>query len=80
MFFAFAGSCSPAQAEAISQLHPESSLGCHLSFTSDAIDFSANDVFRTHTGFDTSVGEERFVSKSVSVHRGTGSICVFLFK
>eukprot|EP00066_Takifugu_rubripes_P011606 XP_011600872.1 PREDICTED: nuclear pore membrane glycoprotein 210 isoform X2 [Takifugu rubripes] len=50
------GTCSPAQTEAISQLHPETSLSCHLSFTSDAIDFAANDVFKTHTGFDTSIG------------------------
>uniref|UniRef100_H3C4Q9 Nucleoporin 210 n=1 Tax=Tetraodon nigroviridis TaxID=99883 RepID=H3C4Q9_TETNG len=50
------GSCSPAQTEAIPQLHPETSLSCHLGFTSDAIDFSANDVFKTRTGFDTSIG------------------------
>lgn len=62
MFFCFAGTCSPAQTEAISQLHPETSLSCHLSFTSDAIDFAANDVFKTHTGFDTSIGEDLFFS------------------
>uniref|UniRef100_A0A3Q3XAI0 BIG2 domain-containing protein n=1 Tax=Mola mola TaxID=94237 RepID=A0A3Q3XAI0_MOLML len=50
------GSCSSAQTEAISQLHPETSVSCHLSFTSDAIDFPANDVFKTHTGFDSSIG------------------------
>lgn len=60
MFFCFAGTCSPAQAEAISQLHPETSLGCHLSFTSDAIDFAANDAFKTHASFDTSIGEDLF--------------------
>lgn len=56
--FCPAGACSPAQTQAIPQLHPETSLSCHLGFTSDAIDFSANDVFKTHTGFDTSIGED----------------------
>uniref|UniRef100_A0A8C9X127 Nucleoporin 210 n=1 Tax=Sander lucioperca TaxID=283035 RepID=A0A8C9X127_SANLU len=51
-----AGPCSSAQAEAISQLQPETSVSCHLSFTSDAIDFPANDVFKTHTSFDSSIG------------------------
>lgn len=50
------GTCSSAQTEAIPQLHPESSVSCHLSFTSDAIGFPANDVFTTHTGFDCSMG------------------------
>uniref|UniRef100_A0A8C9X3Y4 Nucleoporin 210 n=1 Tax=Sander lucioperca TaxID=283035 RepID=A0A8C9X3Y4_SANLU len=50
------GPCSSAQAEAISQLQPETSVSCHLSFTSDAIDFPANDVFKTHTSFDSSIG------------------------
>ncbi|KAG8002559.1 hypothetical protein GBF38_015020 [Nibea albiflora] len=50
------GTCSSAQTEAISQLQPETSVSCHLSFTSDAIDFPANDVFKTHTGFDSSIG------------------------
>ncbi|KAF3860656.1 hypothetical protein F7725_000911 [Dissostichus mawsoni] len=50
------GTCSPAQAEAISQLKPETSVSCHLSFSSDVIDFSANDVFKTHTSFDSSIG------------------------
>ncbi|MEQ2187685.1 hypothetical protein GOODEAATRI_007122 [Goodea atripinnis] len=35
---------------------PEKSVSCHLSFTSDTIDFSASDVFKTHTGFDSSIG------------------------
>lgn len=51
------GTCSPAQTEAISQMHPETTLGCHLSFTSDAIDFSASDVFNIHTAFDSSIGK-----------------------
>ncbi|XP_078111484.1 nuclear pore membrane glycoprotein 210 isoform X1 [Sander vitreus] len=50
------GTCSSAQAEAISQLQPETSVSCHLSFTSDAIDFPTNDVFKTHTSFDCSIG------------------------
>uniref|UniRef100_A0A8C9X773 Nucleoporin 210 n=1 Tax=Sander lucioperca TaxID=283035 RepID=A0A8C9X773_SANLU len=45
-------------AEAISQLQPETSVSCHLSFTSDAIDFPANDVFKTHTSFDSSIGKD----------------------
>ncbi|XP_070695859.1 nuclear pore membrane glycoprotein 210 isoform X2 [Pempheris klunzingeri] len=50
------GTCSSAQIEAISQLQPETSLSCHLSFTSDTVDFSANDVFKTRTNFDPSIG------------------------
>ncbi|TKS77795.1 Nuclear pore membrane glycoprotein 210 [Collichthys lucidus] len=50
------GTCSSAQTEAISQLQPETSVSCHLSFTSDVIDFPANDVFKAHTGFDSSIG------------------------
>ncbi|XP_029363031.1 nuclear pore membrane glycoprotein 210 isoform X2 [Echeneis naucrates] len=50
------GTCSTAQTEAIPQLQPETSISCHLTFTSDAIDFSASDVFKTHTSFDASVG------------------------
>ncbi|KAM4571950.1 nuclear pore membrane glycoprotein 210 isoform 2-T2 [Fundulus diaphanus] len=50
------GSCSPAQIEAITKLQPEKSVSCHLSFTSDTIDFSASDVFKTHTSFDSSIG------------------------
>lgn len=52
-----AGTCSSAQTEAIVQLQPETSVSCHLSFTSDAIDFPANDVFKTRTNFDTSIGK-----------------------
>ncbi|XP_035995172.1 nuclear pore membrane glycoprotein 210 isoform X2 [Fundulus heteroclitus] len=50
------GSCSPAQIEAITKLQPEKCVSCHLSFTSDTIDFSASDVFKTHTSFDSSIG------------------------
>lgn len=60
MLSGFAGTCSSAQTEAISQLHPETSLSCHLGFTSDAIDFAANDVFKIHTSFDTSIGKVHF--------------------
>uniref|UniRef100_A0A673CGL2 BIG2 domain-containing protein n=1 Tax=Sphaeramia orbicularis TaxID=375764 RepID=A0A673CGL2_9TELE len=55
--------CSSAQTEAITQLQPETSVSCHLSFTSDAVDFPANDVFKTHTSFDPSVGKEVKESK-----------------
>lgn len=51
------GTCSSAQIEAISQLQPETSVSCHLSFTSDTVDFSANDVFKTRIGFDSSIGK-----------------------
>uniref|UniRef100_A0A3B5M437 Nucleoporin 210 n=1 Tax=Xiphophorus couchianus TaxID=32473 RepID=A0A3B5M437_9TELE len=34
---------------AIAKLEPEKSVSCLLSFTSDTIDFSPNDVFKTHT-------------------------------
>uniref|UniRef100_A0A8D3APM0 Nucleoporin 210 n=1 Tax=Scophthalmus maximus TaxID=52904 RepID=A0A8D3APM0_SCOMX len=51
-----AGTCSSAQTEAISQLQPETLVSCHLSFTSDAFDFPANDVFKTHISFDPSIG------------------------
>ncbi|KAM9350611.1 nuclear pore membrane glycoprotein 210 [Symphorus nematophorus] len=50
------GTCSSAQTETISQLQPETSVSCHLSFTSDVIDFSANDVIKTTTSFDSSIG------------------------
>ncbi|KAF7668093.1 hypothetical protein LDENG_00033900 [Lucifuga dentata] len=50
------GTCSSAQTDAVAQLQPESSISCHLSFTSNAIDFPAYDVFKTHTGFDSNTG------------------------
>uniref|UniRef100_A0A667Z7B9 Nucleoporin 210 n=1 Tax=Myripristis murdjan TaxID=586833 RepID=A0A667Z7B9_9TELE len=49
--------CSSIQTDAISQLQPETSISCHLSFTSDAIDFPAHDVFKTHTSFDPGTGK-----------------------
>ncbi|XP_061650259.1 nuclear pore membrane glycoprotein 210 [Phyllopteryx taeniolatus] len=50
------GTCSSIQTEAIAQLQPETSVSCHLSFTSDAVDFPASSVFKTHTIFDPSIG------------------------
>lgn len=50
------GTCSSAQTEAISLLRPETSVSCPLSFTSDAVSFSANDIFKTHTSFDCGMG------------------------
>uniref|UniRef100_A0AAQ5X8U0 BIG2 domain-containing protein n=1 Tax=Amphiprion ocellaris TaxID=80972 RepID=A0AAQ5X8U0_AMPOC len=50
------GTCSSAQTKAISQLQPETSVSCHLSFTSDSVDFPANDVFKTHISFDSNTG------------------------
>ncbi|KAK3547679.1 hypothetical protein QTP86_026924 [Hemibagrus guttatus] len=50
------GSCSLTQLESIASLQPEKSISCHLQFTSDAVDFSAHDVYHTHTTFDTSTG------------------------
>uniref|UniRef100_M4AT94 Nucleoporin 210 n=1 Tax=Xiphophorus maculatus TaxID=8083 RepID=M4AT94_XIPMA len=43
------GTCLPTQIAAIAKLEPEKSVSCLLSFTSDTIDFSPNDVFKTHT-------------------------------
>ncbi|XP_035597197.1 nuclear pore membrane glycoprotein 210 [Oncorhynchus keta] len=50
------GSCSSAQTASIALLHPETSVSCHLSFTSDAVEFSAHDVYLTHISFDPSTG------------------------
>lgn len=50
------GSCSSTQIEAISQLQPQTSVSCHLSFTSDVVDFPADDVFTKHISFDSSSG------------------------
>ncbi|KAJ8333361.1 hypothetical protein SKAU_G00422570 [Synaphobranchus kaupii] len=50
------GSCSPAQLKSIPQLQPQSSITCHLHFSSDAIEFPAHDIFSTQTGFDPSTG------------------------
>ncbi|CAG6021644.1 unnamed protein product [Menidia menidia] len=50
------GTCSSAQTEAILQLQPQTAVSCLLAFTSDTIDFSPNDVLRTHIGFDSSTG------------------------
>ncbi|XP_041859658.1 nuclear pore membrane glycoprotein 210 isoform X2 [Melanotaenia boesemani] len=50
------GTCSSTQIEAISELQPETSVSCHLSFTSDNVDFSVNDVFKTKMSFDSSIG------------------------
>ncbi|KAM6977831.1 nuclear pore membrane glycoprotein 210 [Aplochiton taeniatus] len=50
------GSCTSAQTGAIAQLRPETSLSCQLSFTGDAVEFSAKEVFDVHTSFDPSVG------------------------
>lgn len=50
------GSCSSSQTDSISSLHPESSISCHVRFTSSAVDFSARDVYHTHISFDTSTG------------------------
>ncbi|XP_045065483.1 nuclear pore membrane glycoprotein 210-like isoform X1 [Coregonus clupeaformis] len=50
------GSCSLAQTASIALLHPESSVSCLLSFTSDVVEFSAHDVYLTNTSFDPSTG------------------------
>ena len=79
MCFSHAGTCSSAQTEAISQLHPETSVSCHLSFTSDAIDFPANDVFKTHTGFDSSIGKTDLYSEQ-DLTSWSEKQCVFVFR
>ncbi|KAL7865087.1 hypothetical protein AOLI_G00165070 [Acnodon oligacanthus] len=50
------GTCSSAQTDSIGSLHPESSISCHLQFTSDAVHFSAHDVYQIKTSFDTTTG------------------------
>ncbi|KAM9342143.1 nuclear pore membrane glycoprotein 210 isoform 2-T2 [Pholidichthys leucotaenia] len=50
------GTCSSAQIEAISQLKPETTVACLLSFASDNVGFSAHDVFQTRVRFDSSIG------------------------
>ncbi|XP_054647663.1 nuclear pore membrane glycoprotein 210 isoform X2 [Dunckerocampus dactyliophorus] len=50
------GTCSSIQTEAIAQLQPETSVTCHLSFTSDAVDFPASSVFKSYTSFDPNIG------------------------
>ncbi|XP_072569892.1 nuclear pore membrane glycoprotein 210 [Paramormyrops kingsleyae] len=50
------GVCSPSQITAIHQLHPESSVRCHVHFSNEAIEFPAHDVFTTQTGFDPKTG------------------------
>uniref|UniRef100_A0AAR2LXC3 BIG2 domain-containing protein n=1 Tax=Pygocentrus nattereri TaxID=42514 RepID=A0AAR2LXC3_PYGNA len=55
-FLLCVGTCSSAQTDSISSLHPESSISCHLQFTSDAVHFSAHDVYQIKTSFDTTTG------------------------
>ncbi|XP_029579505.1 nuclear pore membrane glycoprotein 210 [Salmo trutta] len=50
------GSCSSVQTASIALLHPETSVSCLLSFTSDAVEFSAHNVYLTNTSFDPSTG------------------------
>ncbi|XDV45377.1 hypothetical protein PO909_013490 [Leuciscus waleckii] len=50
------GTCSSSQSDSIALLHPESSISCHLRFTSSAVEFSAHDVYHTRTAFDPSTG------------------------
>ncbi|XP_043080989.1 nuclear pore membrane glycoprotein 210 [Puntigrus tetrazona] len=57
------GSCSSSQSDSMALLHPESSISCQLHFTSSGVDFSAHDVYHTHTAFDASTG---FYSCSLS--------------
>lgn len=54
-----AGTCSSAHTDAIARLQPQTSVSCHVSFTGDAVDFPATDVFKTHTSFDCSIGKNR---------------------
>uniref|UniRef100_A0AAY5KJJ6 BIG2 domain-containing protein n=1 Tax=Esox lucius TaxID=8010 RepID=A0AAY5KJJ6_ESOLU len=59
------GSCSLVQTEAIAALRPETSVSCHPSFNSDAVGFSARDVYLTRTGFDPSTGTACFYTCSL---------------
>ncbi|XP_037658720.1 nuclear pore membrane glycoprotein 210 isoform X2 [Choloepus didactylus] len=62
------GECSPAQMEAIENLHPESLINCQLQFKQDIFDFPARDIFTTEPGFDATLGQ--YVC-SVTMHRLT---------
>uniref|UniRef100_A0AAY4EK95 BIG2 domain-containing protein n=1 Tax=Denticeps clupeoides TaxID=299321 RepID=A0AAY4EK95_9TELE len=48
--------CSPAQLESVHELRPETTVSCHLQFTSDAIEFPPHHIYKTTTAFDTSTG------------------------
>uniref|UniRef100_A0A673WM22 Nucleoporin 210 n=1 Tax=Salmo trutta TaxID=8032 RepID=A0A673WM22_SALTR len=61
------GSCSSVQTASIALLHPETSVSCLLSFTSDAVEFSAHNVYLTNTSFDPSTGRTCFYSCSLTL-------------
>ncbi|XP_061908725.1 nuclear pore membrane glycoprotein 210 isoform X1 [Entelurus aequoreus] len=50
------GTCSSVHTQAIAQLQPETSVTCHLSFTSASVDFPASSVIHSHTSFDPNMG------------------------
>ncbi|XP_077371316.1 nuclear pore membrane glycoprotein 210-like isoform X2 [Festucalex cinctus] len=50
------GICSSIQIEAIAQLQPETSVTCLISFTSEAVNFLASSVIKTHVSFNSSIG------------------------
>ncbi|XP_039627245.1 nuclear pore membrane glycoprotein 210-like [Polypterus senegalus] len=60
------GHCSPAQIEAISDLHPESNVDCQLQFSSDISDLSPAEAFTSQTGFDPISG---YYTCSLSMQR-----------
>ncbi|XP_078517577.1 nuclear pore membrane glycoprotein 210 [Lissotriton helveticus] len=50
------GLCSSVQIEALQELHPEDSIGCHLHFNAKPFEFPAHDIFTTKPGFDAQSG------------------------
>uniref|UniRef100_A0A8C5QI72 Nucleoporin 210 n=1 Tax=Leptobrachium leishanense TaxID=445787 RepID=A0A8C5QI72_9ANUR len=50
------GECSAAQIEAISELHPEDILNCHLQFQEQKLDISPLDLFTAKPEFDAESG------------------------
>uniref|UniRef100_A0A4W3I726 Nucleoporin 210 n=1 Tax=Callorhinchus milii TaxID=7868 RepID=A0A4W3I726_CALMI len=50
------GDCTASHADAIRELHPESSITCNLRFTNGAIEMSAQNLFSVQTGFNTNPG------------------------
>ncbi|XP_078065799.1 nuclear pore membrane glycoprotein 210 [Mustelus asterias] len=50
------GDCTAAHIEAVSKIHPESSVTCNLYFNNGAIEIPPEDLFHVQTGFDTHTG------------------------
>ncbi|XP_068018721.1 nuclear pore membrane glycoprotein 210 [Melanerpes formicivorus] len=60
--------CSAAQTEAIAELQPQAMIACHLEFTTDALDFPAQEIFTAEPGFEAVSGH---YTCSITMHRLT---------